>query len=186
MNLFNGFVTIKNLHRLSQGSIQSPFEGGKGDEKNGNRAMNKNNFYYSKNLKELARRLRDESNKEEIKLWKDVLRGSKMHGYKFLRQRPVLNYIADFMCKELMLIIEVDGITHHYEEIWRSDVKKQKELGRAGFTVLRFADDDVLNDIRNVERSIEHWVLDHPPVGDPNGLYFGAPPSKGDKNSANR
>ena len=36
-----------------------------------------------------------------------------MRGYNFNRQRPVLDYIADFMCKELKLIIELDGITHH-------------------------------------------------------------------------
>ncbi|MBE7447077.1 MAG: DUF559 domain-containing protein [Planctomycetia bacterium] len=36
-----------------------------------------------------------------------------MNGYQFRRQRPVLNYIADFMCKELKVVIEVDGSTHH-------------------------------------------------------------------------
>jgi very-short-patch-repair endonuclease len=50
--------------------------------------------------------------KAEACLWKYVLRARQMKGYQFGRQRPVLNYIADFMSKELRLMIEVDGITH--------------------------------------------------------------------------
>ncbi len=132
--------------------------------------MNKANCYYNKNLKELARELRNNSTKAEVRLWKEVLRGRRVHGYRFLRQRPVLNFIADFMCKELMLIIEVDGITHNYEDQWKLDQDRQKKLEQAGFAVLRFSDEEVLQDLPNVERVIEHWVLNHPP----------APPSKGD------
>ena len=83
-----------------------------------------------------------------------------MKGYSFRRQRPVLNFIADFMCKELMLIIEVDGITHTWEETVKKDEHKEAELRKAGFTVLRFPDHDVLNDIENVKRSIYNWIED--------------------------
>lgn len=55
--------------------------------------------------------------KAEACLWKYVLSSGKLKGYKFKRQRPVLQYIADFMCPDLMLIIEVDGITHLDEEV---------------------------------------------------------------------
>lgn len=129
------------------------------------------NYFYNKNLKGLARKLRIESTKAEVILWKKLLQGKKMHGYTFLRQRPVMNFIADFMCKELMLIIEVDGYTHHFEDQWKLDRTRQKELENAGFTVLRFTDDEVMKDLNNVFRSIEGWVLDHPP----------SPPSKGEK-----
>ena len=132
--------------------------------------MNKSNYYYNKNLKGFARTLRSNSTTAEIKLWKEVLRAGKMHGYTFLRQRPVLNFIADFMCKELWLIIEVDGYTHGFEEQWKLDKERQKKLESAGFTVLRFLDQEILRDIDNVERSIQDWVKSHPP----------APPSKGD------
>ncbi|MEW6620730.1 MAG: DUF559 domain-containing protein [bacterium] len=44
-----------------------------------------------------------------------------MKGYHFRRQRPVLNYIVDFMCKELKLVIEVDGLTHHNEKTVEKD-----------------------------------------------------------------
>jgi very-short-patch-repair endonuclease len=93
--------------------------------------------------------------KAEACLWKYALRAGKMSGYSFRRQRPVLNYIADFMCKELMLVIEVDGLTHHWEEVVEKDRKKQRDLEEAGFKVLRFQDEAVLNDMNNVIRAIE-------------------------------
>ena len=82
--------------------------------------MHSNNNY-NKNLQPYANRLRKEMTKAEACLWKYILRAGKMKGFQFRRQRPVLNYIADFMCKELMLVIEVDGITHHVEEVIRND-----------------------------------------------------------------
>ncbi|PAU94526.1 oxygen-dependent coproporphyrinogen oxidase [Aliifodinibius salipaludis] len=121
------------------------------------------NYGYNKDLKELARKLRKDSTKAEIRLWSEVLRAGKMKGYTFLRQRPVLNYIADFMCKELQLIIEVDGYSHEDERQWYEDLDRQKELEEKGFTILRFTDDEVMNDLKNVERSIKGWVEDHPP-----------------------
>ena len=99
--------------------------------------------------------------KAEACLWKYILQGRHMEGYQFRRQRPVMNYIADFMCKELMLIIEVDGITHEYAETAEKDVIRQKELESAGFTVLRYSDDEVLEDINSVYRSIEGWILEN-------------------------
>lgn len=137
--------------------------------------MNESNLYYNKKLKGLARKLRKESTKAEVKLWSEALRGKKMHGYSFLRQRPVLDYIADFMCKELMLIIELDGYSHGFDEMWKLDKIRQQKLEELGFTVLRFSDEEILNDLDNVMRSIEGWVLHHPP----------APPSKGDQGNLN-
>ena len=84
-----------------------------------------------------------------------------MKGYSFRRQRPVLNFIADFMCKDLMLIIEVDGLTHTWEETVAKDEKREAALKSAGFTVLRFTDNEVLNDIENVKRVIAGWIEDN-------------------------
>ena len=81
-----------------------------------------------------------------------------MKGFQFRRQRPVMRYIADFMCKELMLIIEVDGITHQWEEVIKNDEIRQKALEAAGFTVLRFTDDEVLKDIQSVYSYLENWI----------------------------
>ena len=69
-----------------------------------------------------------------------------------------MNYIADFMCKDLLLVIEVDGITHLWDETIEKDQNKEKELEKVGFKVIRFPDEEVLRDIENVRRVIEYWV----------------------------
>lgn len=118
-----------------------------------------NNFNYNPKLKARARALRNHSTKSEACLWKYVLSKKKMLGYTFLRQRPVLNYIADFMCKELMLIIEVDGITHLDEQQQEYDQKREAELIRVGFTILRFSSWEVLNRINDVHAYIQEWII---------------------------
>ena len=74
-----------------------------------NQADKSNTFHYNKNLRPFANTNRKNMTKAEACLWKFVIGRRQMMNYQFRRQRPILNYIADFMCKELMLIIEVDG-----------------------------------------------------------------------------
>lgn len=105
--------------------------------------------------------------KAEACLWKYALKARMMKGYQFRRQRPVLNYIADFMCKELNLIIEVDGITHTYEEVSLNDEKRTADLEKHGFTVLRYTDDEVLQQIDRVWNSIAGWIEDNATVPPP-------------------
>gem|GEM_PF-313511 len=114
-------------------------------------------LYYNKSLKMLARKLRNDSTKAEIRLWSELLR-DKQTGYTFLRQRPVLHYIADFLSKDLKLIIELDGFSHEFEQQWKKDKERHKELEEAGFKILRFTDDEVMNDLRNVESEIMYWI----------------------------
>ena len=57
-----------------------------------------------------------------------------------------------------MLIIEVDGITHHSGEAIKKDETRQKVLESAGFTVLRFSDEEVLNHIQAVHNYLEEWI----------------------------
>jgi very-short-patch-repair endonuclease len=124
------------------------------------------NNYYNKKLRVFASSNRKEMTKAEACLWKYVLGGKQMLGYQFRRQRPILNYIADFMCQELMLIIEVDGLTHQWEEIYENDMIRQKKLEDIGFTVLRFDDNDVLKHIDHVHMHIEDTIkelLKNPP-----------------------
>lgn len=91
--------------------------------------------------------------KAESCLWKYILR-LKQTGFTFNRQRPVLNYIADFMCKDLKLIIEVDGYTHLIEEIITNDKIRQKDLENAGFKLIRFKDEEILKEIEIVKEKI--------------------------------
>ena len=117
-----------------------------------------NNHAYNKALQPVAHDLRYSMTKAEACLWKFVLRAGGICGYTFRRQRPVLNYVADFMCKELMLIVEVDGITHHNAEAAARDRCRQAVLEAAGFTVLRFTDEDILRNINGVRIAIEGWI----------------------------
>lgn len=135
--------------------------------------MNNN---YNENLKQFARNNRKEGTKAEIKLWCNVLRNKQMMGYSFLRQRPIANYIADFFCKDLKLVIEVDGLTHSWGGSAVSGKNRDETLSKLGCHTLRFNDDEVMNDIDNVKRTIENFIIDfeesHP-----------LPPSKGETNS---
>ena len=132
-----------------------PLAGAQGVEIRKNMKSDKsNNYGYNKNLQQLANKLRKNMTKAEACLWKYALKARQMRGYQFRRQRPVLNYIADFMYKELKLIIEVDGYSHHIKEVVEKDDQKQKDLEAAGFRVIRFSDEQVLKDMANVKLMI--------------------------------
>jgi len=130
---------------------------------------------YNKSLQPFANKLRKEMTKAEVCLWKYVLRARQMQGYQFRRQRPVLNYIADFMCKELRLVIEVDGITH--DSKLEADRRRTDELRRAGFHVFRFTDEDVLTNIQGVAMKIAEIIKDlEPPPTPASGGQRTVPP----------
>ena len=117
-----------------------------------------NNYHYNKWLQPYASKLRKNMTKAEACLWKYVLRARNMKGYTFKRQRPILNYIADFACLDLLLVIEVDGITHEREEVIRRDRQKEEALQAVGFTVLRFTNWEVLHRIELVSAAISEWI----------------------------
>ncbi len=116
------------------------------------------NNYYNQQNKGLARNLRNNSTPAEIRLWSELLRARAFYGYQFLRQRPIGNYIADFFCKELNLVIELDGRSHQNEEQAERDVNRDQELRELGYTIIRFEDDEVLYDFLNVVRTLEIFV----------------------------
>jgi very-short-patch-repair endonuclease len=116
------------------------------------------NYGYNKKLRPVAHKLRGQMTKAEASLWKYVLRAGIMKGFHFRRQRPMLNYVVDFMCKELMLVIEVDGITHANDDVWINDINRQNEIENSGFTLLRFTDNEVLSNINGVFLAIEYWI----------------------------
>lgn len=117
-------------------------------------AEKENHLLYNKNLQPFANKNRKQMTKAESCLWKYALRAKQM-GYTFNRQRPVLNYIADFMCKELKLIIEVDGYSHLLEDVIENDIVRQQKLENAGFKVIRFNGEEVLKDIKRVREIIQ-------------------------------
>jgi very-short-patch-repair endonuclease len=124
-----------------------------------------NNCGYNKKLQPLAVGLRKSMTKAEACLWKYVLSGRQLNGYQFRKQRPVLQYIADFLCKELMLIIEIDGITHDTEEKVVKDQQRENDLKEAGFKIVRFTDEEVLGNIAGVTDQLELIIekIESPP-----------------------
>jgi very-short-patch-repair endonuclease len=82
-----------------------------------------------------------------------------MLGYKFLRQKPIGNYIVDFFCNKLKMVIEIDGDSHT-EEKFEYDINRQKWLESSGVNVLRFDDLEVKKDMDNVLSAIEGWIVD--------------------------
>ena len=111
------------------------------------------NNNYNKGLRALASEKRKTGTKAEIIIWKELL-SNKKTGYKFLRQRPIDSYIVDFLCKELNLIIEINGYSHQLDKIKENDLIRENKLIELGYFILRFSDDKVLKDIKNVERTV--------------------------------
>ncbi len=114
---------------------------------------------YNPKLKEFARQLRNNSTTTEISLWQK-LKKKQMYGYDFHRQKPIDNYILDFFCYELMLGIEIDGYSHEILEVFENDIRKTNKMHELGISVLRFSDYQVLKEMENVLRSIEHYILE--------------------------
>jgi len=113
---------------------------------------------YNPNLKALANKLRKNMTFGEALLWNE-LKGDKILGFDFDRQRCVDNYIVDFYCKELMLAIEIDGMSHNNEEAFLKDEVRQQKIESFGVRFLRFSEADVKYDMMNVIRCIESEVL---------------------------
>ncbi len=122
--------------------------------------MTLNNCGYNKNLQPLASSLRKNMTKAQACMWKYVLKEKQLKGYPFRRQRPVLQYIADFLCKDLRLIIEIDGITHDQEETVTKDRQRENDLKKAGFVVVRFTDDEVLTNIAGIAKQLAMVIAD--------------------------
>ena len=110
----------------------------------------KNNSNYNKSLKLFARELRNDSTLGEVILWEKILK-AKGTGYQFNRQYPLkidgLEIIVDFICRQLKLIIEVDGFSHNYKQ--QEDINRDELLLKEGYTVLRVSEKSVRYEIDN-------------------------------------
>lgn len=84
-----------------------------------------------------ARRLRREQTDAERKSWQ-ALRGRRFHSFKFRRQQPIGPYVADFVCFESKLVIELDGDQHGSKTGLAYDVARSRRFDRDGFRIMRF------------------------------------------------
>ena len=99
---------------------------------------------------ERARALRREATPAERALWLFLARSQT--GAKFSRQMPVGPWFADFLCRELRLVVELDGFSHDVAP--DRDVRRDAWMAREGFTVLRFTNADVRDNIEGVVAAI--------------------------------
>ena len=102
-------------------------------------------------LVDRARIMRKEPTPEENKRWHILLKKFKP---RFFRQRIIGNYIVDFYCPKLKLIIEIDGVQHYLPETQNYENKRTEFLENSGYKILRFTNHDINKKIRNVEYTL--------------------------------
>jgi very-short-patch-repair endonuclease len=93
---------------------------------------------------EFARSLRQQTTRPEDTLWQS-LRGSRFHGAKFRRQVPFDRFVVDFYCHAAKLAVELDGRQHEWFSDY--DAGRTEILERLGLRIVRFKNEDVLNDL---------------------------------------
>ncbi len=122
--------------------------------------LNKTNEYFDNlNLgaeiknQTLANDLRKRSTGAEQILW-EQLRNRKVEGVKFRRQHAIRQFIADFYCHEVKLIIEVDGEIHNIETMKERDEVRTFELQKYGISIIRFTNEEIFYDMNKVMEKI--------------------------------
>jgi len=101
-----------------------------------------------------ARQLRQEQTHAESLLWHG-LRAHRLSGLHIRRQHPIGPYVVDFCCVSRSLVIEVDGAAHLQPEEKAADAVRTEVLGLLGYRVIRFANEEVENDLGGVLGRIE-------------------------------
>jgi very-short-patch-repair endonuclease len=107
-----------------------------------------------------ARRLRSNPTDAELRLWQRIRR-KQLYGCRFRRQVPLGPYVADFVCIERSLIVEVDGGQHSWRET--QDLRRTAWLEAKGWRVVRFWNNEVMENIAGV---LERLVIELSDNGD--------------------
>jgi very-short-patch-repair endonuclease len=103
----------------------------------------------NKQISNLSRGLRQQGSPAERILW-PKLRNKQLGGFKFRRQQPMGNYIVDFVTFEKKLIIEIDGGQHNEDPIENQDNVRTDWLNSQGFRVIRFWNNEVVDNLEGV------------------------------------
>jgi len=107
-------------------------------------------------LKQYRKDLRKNLTPAEAFLWKQ-LQGKKLDGRKFRRQHSIDNYIVDFYCASEKLIIELDGQVHFNPTAQEKDLIRTEHLENLGFTVIRFENKMVFDNLSSVLQEIGEY-----------------------------
>ncbi len=99
----------------------------------------------------IARRLRANQTDAETVIWNRI-RNRQIDGHKFVRQQPIGGYVCDFVCRERLLVVEVDGGQHNEST---ADAIRERRITEDGYRVLRFWNNDVLGNLEGVLVTIQ-------------------------------
>lgn len=124
--------------------------------------LNTNDFHlpYNRALVSRAKELRKNMTPAEKKLWYGYLR---TFNFKVLRQRPIDYFIVDFYCPTLKLVIEVDGESHYTNEGKYYDRQRTQRLESYGIKVIRYTNQQILDDFESVCNEIYRSIPPNPP-----------------------
>ncbi|MFA6160498.1 MAG: endonuclease domain-containing protein [Parcubacteria group bacterium] len=106
-------------------------------------------IYNKAKIKENRRLLRKVQTKEELIFWAQV-KNRRFHDYKFRRQYSIGNYIADFYCPELKLVVEIDGGQHYEKENIKKDFERTKFFEDLGMKIKRYTNIEIKNNLSGV------------------------------------
>jgi very-short-patch-repair endonuclease len=110
-------------------------------------------------LKERAKYLRNNSTLSEVLFWLQIKK--QKLGYDFHRQKPIGNYIVDFFCSELMLAIEIDGVSHNDKV--KYDKTRQRKIENLGIRIIRFRDVDIKQNLNGCLDFLKDWIKENTP-----------------------
>jgi very-short-patch-repair endonuclease len=114
-------------------------------------------------LRSNARALRRNSTDVERILWSE-LRDHRLAGAGFRRQAPMGAYVADFVCHEAKLVLELDGGQHFSGSVEQADARRTKTFEDLGFMVLRFSNLDVITNRTGVLETISAAIAERAPT----------------------
>jgi very-short-patch-repair endonuclease len=103
-------------------------------------------MHNNKYLKDRRKQLKNNLTPPEARLW-SVIKGKQLNGFKFRRQHSINNYLVDFFCPSVNLVIEVDGKTHLEPTIAQNDRMRDELLYNIGIKVLRFTNIEIMNQL---------------------------------------
>ena len=107
----------------------------------------------SERQRDRAKQLRRTMTRAETLLWR-YLKANRVDGLSFRRQVPHRNYIADFVCLSVKLVVELDGESHDFEERQKADQHRDAFFEAEGFHVLRFTNEQVMSNLEGVVETI--------------------------------
>ncbi len=124
---------------------------------------------YNKDLTSKAKDLRNNMTKTEKKLWYDFLNNYR---FKFTRQKPIDNYVVDFYCSSLWLVIEIDWDTHRSDEEIKYDNIRTKKLESLWLRIIRFTNTEIYENFEEVCKKIEQETPSIPLVRGTENILF--------------